>query len=166
MQKVIGSIMVIAVCTMLGFEKSRDMQKHLNALEELKRIFVLLKSEVQYTRAPFAELFLKISKKVEGEYSEWLFHLSRDLETYGTGTLQEAWKRSIYNHLHGNYLKKEELDELCGVGKSLGYIETLEIYLDQLNFSIENTREELKTKKKLYQNMGIMCGIFLVIVLL
>jgi len=165
MQKVIGSMIVIAVCTALGFEKSNDLQMHLNALEELRKIFVLLRSEVQYTKAPFAELFLKISKKVDGVYKEWLSKISKDLERHEKGTLQEVWEVSIYEYLRESRLTKEELEELCRVGNSLGYLETIELYIDQLDFSIEKTREELKSKKKLYQSMGIMCGIFLVIVL-
>lgn len=166
MQKIIGSIIVIAVCTALGFEKSNDSQMHLNALEELKKVFTLLKSEVQYTKAPFAEVFLKISRKVDGVYQVWLSQLSKNLEKHEKGSLQEIWKVSIYENLKESRLKQEELEELCRVGNGLGYLETLELYLNQLDFSIEKTREELKNKKKLYQSMGIMCGIFLVIVLL
>lgn len=166
MQRIIGSIMVIAVCTALGFEKSRELQLHLNSLEELKKLFTLLKSEVQYTKAPFAEVFLKLSKKMNGSYKDWLLYVSRQLEKRERETLHKVWKTSVYEYLKDCKLTKEELEELCDVGGTLGYIETLDIYLNQLDFSIQNTREELKTKKKLYQSMGIMCGIFLVIVLL
>ena len=166
MQKVIGSIMVIAVCTALGFEKSRELQLHLNSLEELKKLFTLLKSEVQYTKAPFSEVFLKLSKKMDGIYKDWLLYVSGQLEKREKVTLYETWKTSVYEYLKNSKLTKKELDELCELGRTLGYIEAIELYLNQLDFSIQNTREELKTKKKLYQSMGIMCGIFLVIVLL
>lgn len=166
MLKIVGSMIVIAVCTALGFEKSNELSMHLNALEELKKLFVLLRSEVQYTRAPFAELFLKISRKMDGVYQKWLLRLSKDLEKHEKRTLQEVWKVSVYEYLEESRLTKEELEELCRVGNSLGYLETIELYINQLDFSIEKAREELKSKKKLYQSMGIMCGIFLVIVLL
>ena len=166
MQKIIGSIIVVAVCTVMGFEKSRELQLHLKELEELKKMFTILKGELQYTRAPFSEMFLKISKKIEGIYKEWLIHLSEDLEKRKMGTLQEAWKTTILKYLNESRLTVEEKEELRQIGNSLGYPETIELYLEQLEVSIQSTREELKTKKKLYQSMGIMCGIFLVIVLL
>lgn len=166
MQKIVGSVMVIAVCTALGFEKSRELQMHLNSLEELQKLFTLLKTEIQYTKAPFGEVCLKLSKKMEGTYKDWLLYVSHQLEKRERETLHEVWKTSVYEYLKDSRLTKEELEELCEVGRTLGYIETLELYLNQLDFSIETTREELKTKKKLYQSMGIMCGIFLVIVLL
>ena len=166
MQKVIGSIMVIAVCTALGFEKSRELQMHLNELEELKRLFMIIHSELKITKATLSEIFLKVSKKTEVPYKEWLKDLAKKLEVCGAGTFMELWKNSIQTHLGKTTLRKDEIYELEQVGLGIQYIDTLELYLNQLDFSIQNTREELKTKKKLYQSMGIMCGIFLVIVLL
>ncbi len=166
MQKVIGSIMVIAVCTALGFEKSRELQMHLKELEELKRLFMIIHSELKVTKATMYEIFLKVSKKTETPYKEWLKELANQLEECGAGTFVELWKSSIQIYLGETTLRKDEIYELEQVGLGIQYVDTLEFYLNQLDFSIQNTREELKTKKKLYQSMGIMCGIFLVIVLL
>jgi len=166
MQKVIGSIMVIAVCTALGFEKSRELQMHLKQLEELKRLFMIIHNELKVTKATLSEIFLKASKKTETPYKEWLNKLAKQLEICGAGTFMELWKNSIQISLGKTTLRKDEIYELEQVGLGIQYIDTLELYLNQLDFSIQNTREELKAKKKLYQSMGIMCGIFLVIVLL
>jgi len=166
MQKIIGSIIVVAVCSVMGFEKSRELQLHLKELEELKKVFILLRSEMQYTRVTFVEMFLKISKKIEGLYRSWLIQLSETLEKHEKGTLQEAWELAILDSLKESRLTIEEKEELCRVGSSLGYPEAIELYLEQLELSIQRTREELKNKNKLYQSMGILCGIFLVIVLL
>ena len=62
MLKIVGCIVILASCTGLGFSKSSEMQSHLDELEELKKIFYLLKSELQYTKAPFAEVFEKIGQ--------------------------------------------------------------------------------------------------------
>ena len=65
MQKIIGGIIVIAVCTALGFEKGRELHVHLNELEELKRLFLIIQSELKITKATLSEIFLKVSKKTE-----------------------------------------------------------------------------------------------------
>lgn len=166
MQKIVGSIIVIAVCTALGFEKSKELQQHLKELEELKRLFTILHNELEYTKATLSEVFLKTSKKTEAPYKEWLTDLAKKLELRGMGTFLELWKKSIEIHFAETKLSRNEVEELEQVGLGIQYIDTLTLYLNQLDFSIQNTREELKSKKKLYQSMGIMCGIFLVIVLL
>ena len=127
---------------------------------------MIIHSELKVTKATMYEIFLKVSKKTETPYKEWLKELANQLEECGAGTFVELWKSSIQIYLGETTLRKDEIYELEQVGLGIQYVDTLEFYLNQLDFSIQNTREELKTKKKLYQSMGIMCGIFLVIVLL
>lgn len=166
MQKLIGSIMIILACTAIGFEKSQEMLRHLKELEELKKVMTLIRSEMQYTKVPFAEIFQKISKKTEGIYADWLTELAAELEKRGKGTFQEMWRNTIKEKFQESTLSKKELDELCHIGASLGYLETIDLYLEQLDYTIQNTKEETTSKKKLYQSMGVMGGVFLVIILL
>ena len=158
--------MIVTACTGMGLSKGKDMEKHLSALEELRKCFLLLRSEVMYTRAPFAEVFEKISKKVAQPYGIWLEHLSRRLRQKGTGTFWELWKTSLETDLRQSSLKAEEIKDLAEVGKNLEYTESLDLYIEQLEYTIKHTREEYQSKKKLYRSMGIMGGIFLVILLL
>ena len=166
MLKGIGCILIICACSGIGFSKSKDLQKHLNALEELNRFFCLLRSELQYTHAPFAEVFSKISTKTSTSYREWLSNLSQRLMNKTRGSFWEIWCLSITEDLYKTNLKEDELEELKNVGKNMEYIESLEIYIEQLEYRIKNTRESYRSKRKLCQSMGIMGGIFLVILLL
>lgn len=166
MQKLIGSILVITVCSAMGFQKGRELQQHLNELEGLRKIFALVRSELQYTKAPLAEVLLKISNQTEGIYHNWLTLLAERLTSLQGGTLREVWCDSIERYLEDCQLTSSELEDLREVGKGIGYIETIDLYLNRLDLSIEGTREELKSKKKMYQVLGIMSGLFLVIVLM
>ena len=166
MLKIIGSIFIITATTGIGFSKSRDLQNHLNTLEELKTLFCLLRSELQYTHAPFAEVFSKISTKTSTPYREWLSQLSRQLMNKTRGSFWEIWCLSIEEDLQKRNLKEDELEELKTVGKNMEYIESLDLFIEQLEYRIKNTREAYRSKRKLCQSMGIMGGIFLVILLL
>lgn len=166
MYKWIGSILILASCAGIGFNKSREMQKHLEELEELKKLCLLLRSELQYTRAPFAEVFDKIGKRTLEPFRTWLLELSGRLKSKGTGTFWEIWCDGVATNLQSSRLKPEELEELKGLGKNLEYIESLEVYIEQLEYTIRNTREDYQSKKKLCRSMGIMGGIFLVTLLL
>lgn len=166
MLKLIGSIFIISATTGIGFSKSKELQSHLNTLEELKKLFSLLRSELQYTHAPFAEVFSKISTKTSMTYQEWMSHLSQRLKNKTRGSFWEIWCLSITEDLIETNLKADELEELKNVGKNMEYIESLELYIEQLEYRIKNTREAYRSKRKLCQSMGIMGGIFLVILLL
>ncbi len=166
MVKFIGSIFIITATTSIGFSKSNEMQCHLHELEELKKLFCLLRSELQYTHAPFAEVFSKISTKTSTTYQEWMSHLSQRLNNKTRGSFWEIWCLSITEDLIGTSLKEDELEELKIIGKNMEYIESLDLFIEQLEYRIKNTREAYQSKRKLCKSMGIMGGIFLVILLL
>lgn len=166
MLKLLGSILILASCTGIGISKSQEMQGHLEALEEIKKLFYLLRSELQYTRAPFAEVFQKIAGKIETPIDDWLTNMALNLNQKANKSFWEIWCTSITEHLMKSRLHEEDLEELKQVGKNLEYTENLDLYIEQLEYKIKHTRENYRTKRKLCQSMGIMGGIFLVILLL
>ena len=166
MLKGIGCLLIICACSGIGFTKSKELQNHLYTLEELKKLFCLLRSELQYTHAPFAEVFSKISTKTSTPYKEWLSKLSHRLSEKTQGTFWEIWCLSINEDLIEANLKEDELEDLKNVGKNMEYIESLDLFIEQMEYQIKHTREAYRSKRKLCQSMGIMGGIFLVILLL
>ena len=132
----------------------------------MKKIFYLLKSELQYTRAPFAEVFEKIGQKTREPFQTWLLDLCNRLKEKRSGMFWDMWCNSIDENLKGSRLKEDELKELKNVGKNLEYIESLDLFIGQMEYGIKNTRESYRTKRRLCQSLGIMGGIFLVILLL
>lgn len=150
----------------MGFAKSNDLQNHLNELEEIKKLFYLFRSELQYTKAIFAEVFEKVSRKTKEPYSTWLQCLCQRLLKKDVQSFWEIWCLSIEENLQQANLKEDELEELKNIGKNLEYIESLDLFIEQLEYKIKNTREAYRTKQKLCKSMGIMIGIFLVILLL
>ena len=66
---------------------------------------------------------------------------------------------------------KEDLEQLAALGEHLGYLDldmqerTLLLYLEQLDLSIEYLQRHRQEKCRLYTSLGVMGGIFLVIVM-
>ena len=164
--KLIGSVLIFVASCGIGYTKSQEMKLHLEELEELKKMFCLLKSELQYTRAPFSEVFEKIGQKTREPYQTWMLSLCKRLNKNSGAMFWEIWCVSIADDLQGSKLTEEEKEELKQVGKNLEYIESLELYIEQMEYKIKNVREGYRSKRKLCQSLGIMGGIFLVILLL
>ena len=159
MFKIIGSVLIVLSCTAFGVEKSRELSIHRKELEELQRLFVFIQKKLEYIKIPFEELFATME-------SEWLLSVSKELKSFSKKTFYEVWTSSIDSYFQKTFLTKSELEELKQIGKQIGQPEAIRLYLIQLENSIQNTREEEKEKKKLYQSMGILCGIFIVLVLI
>ena len=165
MSKIIGSMLIIVAGAGIGISEGVEMKRHLDALETLKRLFCLLKSELEYSHAPFDEVFEKLSEKFTIAFQVWLLNLSEMLRQKKENFV-EIWKQTIWSDLKKSNLKKQDLNELEKLGCQLHYIESLNLYIEHLEYEIKKKREEYGPKRKLCQSIGIMGGIFLVILLL
>lgn len=166
MLKIIGSIVILVTSAAIGFEKASEVSLHRKELEELQRLFTMIQTELKYIKLPLGELFLKLQNKTTGKYRLWMKDIANQLSAFHQGTFEEIWNNAMDIHFKETFLTKIELEELKQIGKNISQIEALDLFLTQIELFIQQTREEEKTKKKLYQSMGIMAGIFLVIVLI
>lgn len=165
MQRFIGSICIVLACTGIGFKKVSDLKQHVNELEQLKMIFTMIQSEMKYMKVPCDELFEKVCHKVNGVYASWLQGMVIKLRSREEGCFQVLWQKSISEYLEDAMLTKEEKYDLEQLGKEFAYEEALELYLEKINFSIEKAHEEFQNNKKVYQSIGVLGGVFLVIIL-
>ena len=68
-------------------------------------------------------------------------------------------------------LTRADLEQFTALGEHLGYLDvdmqerTLLLYLEQLDLSIEYLQAHRQEKCRLYTSLGVMGGIFLVIVM-
>ncbi len=166
MQKVLGSTLVLFACVLFGYGKSRELTIHIQELEELRKIFVRMKSEFVYAKRPLADICNILMHKTEGIFRDWLGRISDALAEHGYDSFLELWEAETGLLLQELHLSREEADELRKVGMQLGCVEAVELYLLHLEQAIHLRKEIAQSKKKLYQSMGILGGVFLVILLL
>ena len=125
-----------------------------------------------YARSHLGEIFARIGAQEEEPYKSWLLELSRELERRKSGTFHRIWEESIKRHLKDIRLPTRELDRLKSLGLELGsadlklQLRTMELYLEQLTRTLEETREEMRTRVRLCRCLGVMGGIFVAVLLL
>lgn len=172
MLKILGSILVLLCSAGLGAAGSMDLKRHCMELRFLKQAVYMLRGEIKYSKAPLPEAFGSLSERLPAPFSVFFAHLAEELLRPEGQNLGEVWKQEIERSLKESCLKKEEKQKLQSLGESLGYLDlemqlsTIELYLEQLEDDINLAQEEIRTKQKLYQSMGIAGGIFLVILLI
>lgn len=159
-------MLIFLSCSGIGYSKNRELKYHLKALENLRHFFYILRGELQYTRAPFEDIFEKIGDKMDNPTGKWLKALSENLYKKDGNSFAEIWTKSIEQNMRESGLSKEDLEELKKIGKELVHFENIDLYIEQLEYKIQTTREAYVTKGKLYKSFGIMGGVFLVILLL
>lgn len=89
-------------------------------------------------------------------------------------SLQEIWRREVMalkSDTGRIPLEQGDLEQLAHLGEHLGYLDvdmqerTLKLYLEQLDLTIDYLRQNQREKCRLYTSLGIMGGMFLVIVM-
>ena len=109
---------------------------------------------------------------MEEPFREFLREVSEDLNRYGGNSFGEVFAQNVECHLKDTKLTREDRERFSELGKSLGYLDkamqlnNLEAYGRELDMTIEELTKGLPVRKKLYQSLGIMGGLFLAILFL
>lgn len=172
MLKLVGCALIIGASAFLGFSVSRDLQKHLDEIIYLKQVIIMLKGEIRYSKAPLEEIFQSLSKKIRSPYNDWFASMADELSKKRFVTFYDTWSHQIELHLKKGYLKEQEIEQLKTLGTTMGFLDetmqlaSLDLYMEELDYSAHKVKEEITVKKKLYNCLGVLGGIFVSIVLI
>ncbi len=172
MIKLTGALLVISSCTALGFYFSNELKTRINDLKELKKLLILLRGDIEFANTPLPEAVQTLSKRHNGTYKEFLKKISQQLLELKGESFASIWKQGVKDHLLHTSLVKEDYLLLNQLGESIGYLDksmqinTLDLYLEQIDGTINELSKVVKDRTHLYNSLGIMGGIFITIILL
>lgn len=171
MLKIIGGICVVGTTTLLGIQKGIALRNTCEELRYLQRLLYQMQSEIRYVRAPLGELVRKIGRDCREPYRKWLLSLEEDMRKREGIPFSRLWEQSIRTHLESLRLPQREMERLCELGGQMGAVDMelqmriLGLYQEQLSQTMEELRASVNSKVKLCHCMGVISGIFLVILL-
>lgn len=169
--KLTGACLLLPGCSGLGFWFAGNYRRHLAEVEQLRRMLFLLKGQILYANAPLEEAFRNIGEKAQGELGTFFCAVADRIEQQQGEAFYEMWKEEIEKLGPEVLLNKKDRHELLAFGEHLGFLDremqerTILLYLEQLDLVIEDGRANQKEKSRLYSSLGIMGGLFLVIIL-
>lgn len=169
--KLTGSVCVLVACVGFVREILRTGNLHRKMLESLIEMTELLAAEIRYERLPIQDALLQVQKKVRPEISIVLLHIVEQMKK-GSGTeFVTIWEQAFREVQKDLFLKSEELDEVCRIGKHLGFLDQtqqeqhLKGCAKRLQRMQEQVQKELEEKKRIYRYLGMAAGIFVILVL-
>ena len=172
MQRLLGSLLIITATTCGGLLYSAELKEYLDKLLYIRHVIYLIQGEMEYTNAPLGEVFGKISLRVKEPYSRWMKAMEREVETRSQRGFTKIWNQSIDKYLGELQLKSTHSIQLKELGTFLGQLDkdtfqsTMQMYLNRLELEIEKVREGMASKRRISSWLGVMGGIFLVVILL
>lgn len=171
-QKTVGFCLIIGATSAGGIGAADRIRNRYEQLRYLQKLICLLRSEIQYARSYLGEAFRQIGCSVETPYKEWLLAMSEEMENRNGGTFAQIWEEKGREYLRDCGLPREVFERLLGFGIQLGVADTqmqvtaLNLWQNEIALSMEEMREGMRTKIRLYHCLGIMSGIFITVLLL
>ncbi len=170
--KVVGCILIILSSTLMGFYFGNELKYRINDMRELRKLIVLLRGDIRYGSTPLPEAISSIARRHEGGFKGFFMKVSERLSEHSGETFSKVWKEAVEKELLGTSLNKKDKSQLIQFGENLGYLDkemqmnTLDLFLEQMEEEIQELSKTAKEKTYLYNTLGIMAGIFISIIMI
>ncbi|MDF2889675.1 MAG: Stage sporulation protein [Clostridia bacterium] len=169
--KVIGGIMVLAACSILGFAAANRYSLRPKDIRRFRSSVQMLETEIIYGCTPLPQAFNNISAKVEGPLKSFYSMISEELNGGHSYSLDTAWSRGINKLLGETFLKSADKDMIAEFGKVLGSSDREDqkkhfaLFYIQLKQHEEVAEEERQKNEKMYKTLGFLSGLVIFILL-
>lgn len=171
MIKMWGIIMIIVSAATIGWQLSLNLKKRILVLETIKFIFEEISNEACFAKEVLPEILNRVIDKVDGTCKEWLHFLIERLADVGEISFAGAWKESL--EVLGDLLlptEDTEIFENFGVQITNLNEERLKrvvsVYVKTLENRIDLLKKDYIIKSKLYKSLGVLSGIFIIIIVI
>lgn len=169
MLKLLGSILVFAASASAGVFYAAEYQKHFEHMIYIRQVLYMLKGELEYIHAPLGEMFGRVAVRIKDPYKSWFLRLQWELEKRNKNSFPEIWEMCVAEELSELHYQKGFKRLLLEAGDCFSKtdiktsIGSLVFVLDRMDYLIDIARDSLENQKKLSSCIGIMGGLFLVI---
>ena len=156
-------IIVFCTSTIIGLLISKKYSNRLHILKGIKNALNMFEVKINFS----CEIFNEISKKVKGISGKIFLDAAENMKTMLAG---QAWEMALENNSEN--LSKEDINSLKPLGKLLGktdiagQISQIKLVSEFLEEQISEAIQEKNKNEKMYQKLGAIVGLVMVIFLI
>lgn len=170
--QLIACAVVVCGCAYLGVLFSDSFRKRVRQLEEFCLVVKQLEYDIDFLNTPLGESLIRLSGMCEGGVSDVLKYVGNNLSGAGCVEMLGLWKKAFDRFEKELALTEDDKRIIFDFTKNLGCgdrireknnIKAAEM---RLNAAREDAAVFAATNVKMYRGLGILAGIFIVIVLL
>lgn len=172
MIRYIGAALIILASTGMGITCSNELKMRIDELRYVKQVMLLLRGEIRYMRTPLGEAFTSVGERLKEPYQNFFFYLSNEIKELTGKNFSDIWKEGVEKELAGVTLKSKDRNQIIRIGENLGFMDqdmqlgVIDLYTEQLEEEIKAAEQTIGNKTRIYHCLGIMGGIFTVIIIL
>lgn len=162
-------IILFFTSAIIGILISKKYSNRLNILKNLKNALNMFEVKVNFSFETIPEIFNEISRKIDGPAGKMFSDTVKNIEQKNM-IAGEAWEKAVESN--SGSLKKDDLECIKTLGKLLGktdiegQINQIELVSTFLESQINEANEDKHKNEKMYQKLGVIIGLMLIIVLI
>lgn len=166
MIKLLGAVMVVAACTMAGFEFASRLEKRKNNIGALKSGAEVIEREMQFFKAPLYILFLRAAENTPSPVSDVFFNVSEKIKKEPQAA-EEIWREEIRRAKGELRLSKSDVrlikNIFSGIGKtdSVSQRKVTAAAISALRAAEAECAVLCGKNVKVYKSLGVLLGIFI-----
>lgn len=172
MTKIIGALLIISATSLWGVRMANGFKDEYRQIQYIQKILWQIKSRIGYTRADLGEVFLQVARELREPYKSWLMDISLELERNDGRLIAQVWREQTKEKLSSSGLPEIEIQRMAQVGDCMGsadielQMKNLELYISELEQSMNEMRPEIQEKVRVYHWLGVTGGVFISVLLL
>lgn len=169
--KIVSSIVVLCGFSFLGFYYAYKPLYRKNDLCELKRGLLSLVSEIKFL-SNLNEAILNIEKNLNNPIKTLFTNFRQNIQQKRGENLSTLWQDALNKSKNQTYFTKEDIENINVVGKIIGSldkdfsIDALNIVIQYIDGTIKIIDKEKTKTFKMYQSLGVLSGLMIVILLI
>lgn len=170
--KLAGAVLAAVSAALLGFTLGNDLRRRTEFLQEFHKGLLILHQEMEYRKTPLEEALQYAGNSLKEPLSSFLRETGIRLEKLPGAPFFSVWEEMADWYLSESLQKKEDFEFIRQLGRQLDGLEAegnsrmLNIYEQRLQGMIASAKKEYEGKAQLYQRLGILGGIFLILLFL
>lgn len=158
---------VFGTSTVIGILISKKYSSRLQILKDIKNALNIFEVKVNFSMETIPEIFTEISQKIKGIAGKIFADAVENMNNMIAG---DAWEKAVESNSEN--LNKEDIHSLKPLGKLLGktdidgQLNQIKLVCEFLEVQINEAVEEKNKNEKMYQKLGAIVGLVMVIVLI
>ena len=169
--KLIGGVMVIISCSMIGFLVAETYKYRPKTLRNLQVALSMLETEINYGHSPLPKAFRSIGNKCEKDVAELFFMTAKNVSSREGFTAGEAWEKALKDFYNSSHITETDYEILMAFGKYLGstdkedQIKNIKLTLTNLKQQEMVSIEEKQRNEKMWKYLGVLSGLMIFLLL-
>lgn len=172
MLKLLGAMLVIAACTALGVKSVIKNRNILKTIEELSDTLSEMARSISFRLDPLPDIIRRLSEEQFSDKDTFINRLSCQIDNNPEEPLPKLWHKALLEFSRTNHLPQKAISVMSAIGENLGKMD-YETELQRLTSGQESLTELLskmnkdhEKTEKMTKSLGVILGIFIVILLL